>query len=153
MGQPDGIGSQFLDDPGIRIMILSAQRIALVQLILMSAHAPQGSLRAVDDKALLGIAGEAPDTHSGADLIIRLVPALEGSRHRVQIGVIDIPSGHIGYIDGDFRLVRRPHGRSHFPAPGIFYGIQHRKVLVPACHPGYHLKGGSAALAGHGSHL
>lgn len=83
MGQPDRIGSQLLDDRGIPAMLLFCQGIALIQQILVTAHAPQRRLNAIDDKALIRFTGERTHAHPCRHFIIGLIPALQKGCHRV----------------------------------------------------------------------
>ncbi len=153
MGQTDGVCPQLLDQPGIIVMLLPGEGIALVHLILMAAHAPQRRPCAIDAEALLRIAGEAPHPCPHRHLVIGFIASLQSGRHRVQAGIVDIPFLRIRHIDSHPGLVRRPHRGSHLFPVLILNGIQHREVLVSIRHPGDQLKGSSAVLAGLGRHL
>ena len=55
MGQADGVGPQLLDDVGVVVVVLPVQGVALVQTVLVAAHAPQGGQLPVEEEALLGV--------------------------------------------------------------------------------------------------
>ena len=154
VGQADGVGPQLLDDPGVVEVLLPGEGAAHVQPVLVAADAPQRGGRAVDDKALLGVAGELPHARLDAHLVIGLVAALEGGGDGVQVRVVDVPA--VGAGDGHRHpgVVRGPDGGGHLTAVGVLDGVHHGEALVGVGHPALQLEPGAAALgAGLGRHL
>ena len=145
--QTDGVRSQLLDDFRVLIVILARQGIALVQLVLMTTDTAQRRRHAVEDEALVRVAGEAADTGADRNLVIGLVAADERCGDRVQIRTVDLPQLSIRYGNRNSGIVRRTGCAGDLSAVGILDGILHRKVLIRIGHPARQLEHRAAALA------
>ena len=149
MGQANGV-----DDTGVVVVVVPGEGVALVQPVLVAAHAPQRGQLAVEEEALLGVHGELPHAHHSGHLVIGLVAAQQGGGHRIEIGIVHAPA--VGAGDGHRHLsvVRGTHRAGHLVELSVQNGVHDGKVFIGVGDPALQLEPGPAALrAGLGGNL
>ena len=100
MREPHRIGAHFLDETDVLLMLGGSQRVAHVLPVLMTGHALDLEVPAVEEKALVRVEGDRAETRLDAHAVSARYLRREG----VKIGVVHIPKAGRG------------HGESRFPA-------------------------------------
>ena len=148
MGQTDRIGSQFLDDLCVFVMIFPGQGISFIQTVLVTAYAAKGRLGSVEDKSSVGIAGETAHAGLYCNLVISFISSLQRSCNGIKVRVIDSPQPGIRNIQTHCRGICRTASACHFIPLCIQYGIKDGKILIWICHVAVQLKNCSAPVTG-----
>ena len=148
--QTDGVGTQFLDDLCVLIVVLHGQGVALVQLILMAGDTAQRGGLAVDGEAAVRGNGVAAHAYVGVDLVKGLVVALQTCHHGVEVRLVHAPQLSVRDVNRNGRIVRRTNSGSHFASVGVLDAVHHGKAVVGVGDEALDFKGSAAVCGGLG---
>ena len=148
--QTDGVGTQFLDDLCVLIVVLHGQGVALVQLILMAGDTAQRGGLAVDGEAAVRGNGVAAHAYVGVDLVKGLVVALQTCHHGVEVRLVHAPQLGVRHIDGNSSAVGGAHSGGYLASVGVLDAVHHGKAVVGVGDEALDFKGSAAVCGGLG---
>ena len=140
VSQADGVGAEFLDQPGVLPVLLPGEGVSFVQPVLMAADTAQRQGLPVQEEAAVRRAGKGADAGPQGYLVHDFVPADQLRQNRVECRGVRTPQPGIRHGQAQRRMSGRAQPAGSLPAVRIQHGPQYRIVIFRAGDPRLQVK-------------